>query len=98
MYRTIKKHELILNQVLSDLVRIIIRLGNVCGEGLNEDVDIKIDFDDSIIEDKSAERNNDRTDVGMGVMSLAEYRAKWYNETIEDATNNLPPQTEAVIA
>lgn len=98
MYRTIKKHELILNQVLSDLVRIIIRLGNVCGEGLNEEVDIKIDFDDSIIEDKSAERNNDRTDVGMGVMSLAEYRAKWYNETLEDATKNLPPQTEAVIA
>ena len=26
----------------------------------------------------------------MGVMSLAEYRAKWYGETLEEAAKNLP--------
>ena len=26
----------------------------------------------------------------MGVMRLEEYRAKWYGETIEEATKNLP--------
>lgn len=97
MYRTIKKHEIILKDVLEKLVHIIIRLGIVCGKNISEDVDIKIDFDDSIIEDKNAERTNDRADVASGIMGMVEYRAKWYNETPEDAEKNLPSQTEAVI-
>lgn len=98
LYRTIKKHEVILEDVLKELIRIIIRLGIACNTpGLVEDVEIKIDFDDSIIEDKTTERKNDREDVAIGVMGLAEYRAKWYNETPEDAAKNLPAQTEAVL-
>lgn len=80
MFRRLKKHEIILEQVLQNLVRIIIRLGNVLGEGLNEDPEIDIKFDDSIIEDKVAERLADRQDVAMGAMPLWEYRMKWYNE------------------
>lgn len=98
LYRTIKKHELVLDDVLKNLIKIIIRLGVVCGEkGLIEDVNIKIDFDDSIIQDKESEREQDRKDVAMGVMGLDEYRAKWYNEAPEIAAQNLPVQTEAVI-
>lgn len=93
MYRTIKKHEIILDDVIKDLIRIIIRLGIVTkNTGLKEDAEITIDFDDSIIEDKTAERSQDRQDVSMGVMSHAEYRAKWYNETDEEAEKNLPEQ------
>ncbi len=78
MYRSVQKHELILDEVLKELIRIIIRLGIASRvAGLNEDTDITIDFDDSIIEDKQTERNEDRKDVSMGVMSLSEYRAKW---------------------
>ena len=80
MYRRLQKHEVILEQVLIGLVKIIIRLGNVLGAGLNENVDIDIRFDDSIIEDKQAERASDRQDVAMGAMPLWEYRMKWYNE------------------
>ena len=46
----------------------------------------------SIIEDKTTERQSDRQDVAMGAMSLAEYRAKWYGETPEQAQKNLPEQ------
>lgn len=49
-------------------------------------------FNDSILTDEEAERSQDRQDVSMGVMSLAEYRAKWYNEDIETAQANLPEQ------
>ena len=80
MYRRLKKHEIILEQVLIDLVKIIIRMGNALGAGLNEDAEIDIRFDDSIIEDKQAERSADRQDVAMGAMPLWEYRMKWYNE------------------
>ena len=85
MFRMIKKHEIILEDVLKELVRIIIRLGVVLGNTLNPGTEITIDFDDSIIEDKEAERQSDRQDVSMGAMPLYEYRAKWYGETEEQA-------------
>ncbi len=98
LYRSVCKHEIILEDVLKDLIRSIIRLGKAAGVGnLVEDTDITIDFDDSIIEDSSAERQEDRQDVAIGAMSLAEYRAKWYGETIEQAQQNLPEQTAGVL-
>lgn len=98
MYRTIQKHEIILHDALEDLIRIIIRLGKTANvPGLVEDTEITITFDDSIIEDKQSERNEDRKDVSMGVMGLPEYRAKWYGETEEQAAGRLPDQSDGVI-
>ena len=97
MFRMIKKHEIILEDVIRQLVSIIIRLGNTLGAGLNEAVEVAIDFDDSIIEDKQAERQSDRQEVSMGVMSLAEYRAKWYGETEDVAKSRLPEQQSEVM-
>ena len=97
MYRSVQKHEIILDEVLKELIRIIIRLGIASRvTGLNEDTDITIDFDDSIIEDKQTERNEDRKDVSMGAMSLPEYRAKWYGETEEKAAARIPEQTGVI--
>lgn len=90
MFRSINKHELILEPVLKELIRIIARLGKVIGASTNPETEIVVVFDDSIIEDKQAERQSDRQDVSMGVMSLAEYRAKWYGETEKEAEKNLP--------
>lgn len=91
MYRTIKKHELLLENALKELVQIIIRLGIAAGQtGLNQDAEVTIDFDDSIIEDKTTERQQDRNDVSMGAMSLVEYRAKWYNEDEKTAATKIP--------
>ena len=92
LYRGVCKHEIILDEVLKDLARIIIRLGITLGEPLNIDTEITINFDDSIIEDKEAERQCDRQDVSMGAMGVDEYRAKWYGETLEQARANLPIQ------
>lgn len=93
MYRSLTKHELVLNRVLIQLIQTIIRAGISIGiPGLQENTDVTIQFDDSIIEDKVTERQNDRQDVAMGAMSLAEYRAKWYGETPEQAQQNLPEQ------
>lgn len=96
MYRMIKKHEIILEDALKELIRIIIRLGIVIGEQLNPDSDITIDFDDSIIEDKETERKQDMQDVSAGIMRPEEYRAKWYGETIDQAKNNLPEQNQVM--
>lgn len=95
MYRSLTKHELLLERVLIQLIRTIIRAGISIGvPGLNPDTVVTISFDDSIIEDKTTERQNDRQDVAMGAMGVDEYRAKWYGETLEEAKKNLPEQFE----
>lgn len=46
-------------------------------------------FNDSILTNEETERQQDRLDVSMGVMSKTEYRAKWYGESMEDAEKNI---------
>lgn len=53
-------------------------------------------FQDSILVDDEAERTQDRQDVAMGVMSLAEYRSKWYGETEEEAMSKLPKEASLI--
>ena len=96
MYRSLCKHEIVLQSALEELIRIIIRLGIALGEPLREDVEVTINFDDSIIEDKEAERQRDRQDVSMGAMGVDEYRAKWFGETLEQARKNLPVQNNVM--
>lgn len=91
MFRTLKKHEIILEDVIVELCRILLRMGNIyMGAGLNEEVEISIDFDDSIIEDKDTEFKRDQAMVAMGVMNLYEFRMKWMNEDEETAKAALP--------
>lgn len=98
LYRSLTKHEIVLERVLIQLIKTIIRVGiNIGIPGLNAETDIVIGFDDSIIEDKTTERQNDRQDVAMGAMSLAEYRSKWMGETLENAQKNLPAQENGII-
>lgn len=91
LFRTIKKHEIILEDVLIELCRIILRLGNsVLHMGLNEDVEISIDFDDSIIEDKQSDFARDMQLLNAGIMNAWEFRAKWMNEDEATAKASLP--------
>lgn len=96
MFRTIKKHEIILEDVIKELIHIILRLGKevIHVQGINTDPEITIDFDDSIIEDKQAEFNRDIVLVNAGAMGVDELRAKYMNESLEDARKNLPGGTE----
>ena len=98
LFRTIKKHEIVLGEALKELTRIILRMGNTyCGQNLNTDVEITIDFDDSIIEDKGTDFQRDAMMVQMGVLNLWEFRAKWMNESEETAKAALP-QMESLVA
>lgn len=86
MFRTIKKHEIILHDVLEELAHIILRLGNsVLRMGLSEDVEISIDFDDSIIEDTRTELQDMRADVAAGLIRGELYVAKKYGVSEKEA-------------
>lgn len=91
LFRTIKKHEIVLEQVLDELCRVILRLGNAAmGLGLDENVEISIDFDDSIIEDDTTNFSRDMQMLSAGIMNDWEFRAKWMNEDEETAKAALP--------
>lgn len=91
MFRTIKKHEIVLEQALVELCRILLRLGNTAmNAGLNEDVEISIDFDDSIIEDKATDFSRDMQLLSAGIMNDWEFRMRWMNEDEATAKAALP--------
>lgn len=91
MFRTIKKMEIVLEQALVELCRILLRLGNTAmNAGLNEDVEISIDFDDSIIEDKQTDFSRDMQLLSAGIMNDWEFRMKWMNEDEATAKASLP--------
>ena len=91
LFRTIKKHEIVLNDMLTELARIILRMGNLyCGQSLNTDVEITVDFDDSIIEDKQTEFMRDMQLLSAGILNPYEVRMKYLNESEETAKAALP--------
>lgn len=97
LFRTIKKHEIILEDVLVEIARIILRLGNTyLGQSLNEDVEISVDFDDSIIEDKGTEFQRDVQMLSMGILQPYEFRMKWMNEDEATAKEALPQMEQLV--
>ena len=83
LFRTLKKHEILIENVLRNLVKAVVHASNEFTNnplGDIKDDEIKIVFDDSIIEDKGAEMTRDKADVASGLMSKVEYRMKWYGE------------------
>lgn len=75
---------------IKSLVSEILWLGkNVLGVAVNADAKVTVTAQDNIVEADDKEREQDRQDVRDGIMSKAEYRAKWYGETIENAQTKI---------
>lgn len=95
MFRAIKKNEIVLESVIVELCRILLRMGNYyLSAGLNEDVEISIDFDDSIIIDKAQEEARVYQMLAAGLMRADEARSLLMNEDIDTARNALPNMEE----
>ena len=90
-FRTLKKHEIVIEDVILELVKISLILGNrFCGQSLNESVEMSVDFDDSIIEDTNTDFERDCRMLANGTLNRYEFRMKWRNEDEETAKKNLP--------
>lgn len=92
MFRTLKKHEILLQDAMIGMLQALMYIENNFGTSgyyFDEKANIEIKFDDSIIEDKEQQKINDRQDVNMGVMSKVEYRSKWYAEDIDTAQEKI---------
>lgn len=80
LYQALCKHELLLKDALTGMVRAVCDMMGHGGE-----LEINISFDDSIIEDTGSQREVDRQDVRDGLLAPYEYRMKWRNEDEETA-------------
>lgn len=86
LYRAVRKHEILLERPLIELTKAILFIGKeVLGVALDCDTCISVRFEDSVIEDRSAEQERDMALVGMGLMLNWEFRMKYYGETEETA-------------
>ncbi len=84
LFRTLKKHEIILKSALISLVRALLDI-----MGIKQNVDTVIDFDDSIIEDNDTEFNRRMQMVSAGALKPWELRAWKLNETDKEAKKAL---------
>lgn len=89
LFQNLKKHELILADALTDLVRAVMFLDS----GIS-DVPVEIDFDDSIIEDRKSEFSERSQLVAAGVMTKSEMRQWYFGETKEQADAAISAMTE----
>ena len=89
-FRNMKKHEGVLEKAIVTLMRAIMYASNeFTNIKFQKPEEVEVRFDDSVIEDKTTEKDNDRKDVESGVMSKLEFRMKWYGENKETAIENL---------
>lgn len=80
LFRNIQKQQVPIERMLKEVCEAILGL-----YGITEIAKLTVEFDDSIITDREAERQRDLIDVREGIMSKAEYRAKYYGEDVEQA-------------
>jgi A118 family predicted phage portal protein len=81
MYQNVKKNELVLESALVNMVDVLAEMGGVDPDSL----EVKIDFDDSIIEDKDSERTRMLVLVNAGKYPLAKYLVNYENYTQDEA-------------
>ena len=95
LYRSKSKHQQIIEKALIDLVYSILYLEkNVIEEPTLQntdinDIEVKINFDDSIVQDKDKEMENGLNEVNAGVMSKYTYLTKVKGLTDEEAEEEL---------
>ena len=78
LYRSVRRHELLLEAALKELSRILLRLGNDwCGGDFDEETALQVDFDDSILEDRGRDFERDLRLLERNVITKEEMRNKW---------------------
>ena len=84
LMRNIRRHENALQDPIVAIARAVMAVSRGFGEGIPEEGCMRVQYDDSIIQDVAAEKEQDMREVGV-TMNAWEYRMKWYGEDEETA-------------
>ena len=86
LFRCVKKHEILLEKAITSVVKAVLYIGkSFLGKDFDENADISVIFDDSIIEDKASMQARDLELVKHGIMAPYEYRVRYFGEDETDA-------------
>lgn len=95
-YAVVTKMQAKTEKALNDLIESVDVLCTLYRLAPAGDYEVSYKWDDSLVVDAETERQQDIRDVNLGIMTKAEYRAKWYGETIEEAQKNLPQEADVI--
>ena len=85
LYRSVRRHELMLEAALKELVRLLLWMGTKwLGLELDERTPVTVDFDDSIIEDTGSDFERDCRMLQLGVLEKEEFRKRWADTRREE--------------
>ncbi len=93
LMRNIRRHEHALEGAIAGIYRAVMAASRALGAELPKEGEVRVTFDDSIITDTSAEKQQDMAEVAAGLIEAWEYRAKWYGEdeaTARSASGRTP--------
>lgn len=83
LMRNIRRHERILEKAVVGICRAVMAASRSLGLCLPDEGNVRVNFDDSIITDTAAEKQQDMAEVAAVLMESSEYRAKWYGEKVQ---------------
>lgn len=89
MFRTIKKHEQTLENSLATIVKAIAYASTTFGNEVIDAEEVTIDFDDSVIEDKGAEKTRAMQEVAQGLRSKESYILNYRNLNKQQAQKEM---------
>ena len=79
LMRNTRRHENALEGPIAGIARAVMAVSRGFGEQIPEEGSVRVQYDDSIIQDVAAEKAQDMAEVGV-TMAAWEYRVKWYGE------------------
>lgn len=79
----IRRHEHVLEKAVAEICRAVMAVSRSLGAILPDEGDVRVGFDESIITDTATEKQQDMAEVAAGLMEPAEYREKWYGDTVD---------------
>ena len=79
LMRNIRRHENSLEGSIVSIARTVMHASRSFGETIPDEGETRVQFDDSIIQDTAAEKEQDMKEVGV-TMGAWEYRMRWYGE------------------
>ena len=79
LMRNIRRHENSPEGAIVSIARTFMHALRSFGESIPDEGEVHVQFDDSIIQDTAAEKEQDMKEVGV-TMGVHEFRMKWYGE------------------
>lgn len=78
LMRNIRRREHVPERAVAGIYRTVMAALRSLGVAKPDENDVRASFDDSIITDTAAEKQQDMTEGEAGLMTPEEYREKWY--------------------